>query len=89
MLDASFSHITAGDAMPITVVRDGKKLTFTMQAAFHPASQRPPLLAAPPTINQMIPLRLEFMRAAPARRNKQRCSRRLSLFHSPGETDRL
>ena len=58
VLDASF-FITAGDNVPITVVRDGKKLTFNVQAAFHPASQRPPLLAAPPTINQMIPLRLD------------------------------
>jgi S1-C subfamily serine protease len=58
VLDASF-FITAGDTVPITVVRDGKELTFSIQAAFHPASQRPPLLAAPPTINQAIPLRLD------------------------------
>src|ERR1051325_793739 len=58
VLDASF-FITAGDTVPITVVRDGKKITFDVQAAFHPASQRPPLLAAPPAINQAIPLRLD------------------------------
>jgi serine protease Do len=58
VLDASF-FLTAGDAVPITVARAGKKLTFDIQADFHPASKRPPLLAAPPMINQAIPLSLE------------------------------
>jgi serine protease Do len=57
VLDASF-YITAGDTVPITVVRDGKKLTFNVQAARHPASERPPLIASP-TINRAIPLKLE------------------------------
>ena len=57
VLDASF-YITAGDRVPITVVRDGKKLTFTVQAEFHPGSKRPPLIAAP-TMNQAIPLKLD------------------------------
>ncbi len=58
VLDASF-FLTAGDVVPITVARGGKKLTFGIQADFHPASKRPPLLAAPPMINQAIPLSLQ------------------------------
>src|SRR5437899_479666 len=50
VLDASF-FITAGDIVPITVMRGNEKLTFNVQADFHPASQRPPLIAAP-TMNQ-------------------------------------
>jgi serine protease Do len=42
VLDASF-FITAGDTVPITVVRDGKKLTFNVQAEVHPASMNLPL----------------------------------------------
>ena len=41
VLDASF-YITAGDIVPITVVRDGKKLTFDVQADVHPASTNLP-----------------------------------------------
>jgi S1-C subfamily serine protease len=58
VLDASF-FLTAGDVVPITVARNGEKLTLEVQADFHPASKRPPLLAAPPMINQAIPLNLE------------------------------
>jgi S1-C subfamily serine protease len=58
VLDASF-FITAGDTVPITVVRGGEKITFNVQADFHPASKRPPLLAAPPAMNQAIPLKLQ------------------------------
>jgi S1-C subfamily serine protease len=57
-LDASF-FLTAGDAVPITVVRGNETLTFTVQADFHPASKRPPLLAAPTLSNRAIPLSLE------------------------------
>ncbi|MDQ2825191.1 MAG: S1C family serine protease [Verrucomicrobiota bacterium] len=57
VLDASF-FITAGDTVPITVMRGGEKLTFDIQADFHPASRRPPLLAAP-SMNQAIPLNLQ------------------------------
>src|ERR1700730_4761680 len=57
VLDASF-FITAGDIVPITVMRGNEKLTFNVQADFHPASQRPPLIAAP-TMNQAIPLKLD------------------------------
>ncbi len=41
VLDASF-FLTAGDVVPITVVRDGKKLTFNVQADVHPASTNLP-----------------------------------------------
>ena len=57
VIDASF-FITAGDTIPITVIRGDEKLTFDIQADFHPASHHPPLLAAP-GMNQMIPLRLD------------------------------
>jgi serine protease Do len=58
VLDASF-FLTAGDVVPITVARGGEKLSFDVQADFHPASKHPPLLAAPPMMNQTIPLNLE------------------------------
>jgi serine protease Do len=58
VVDASF-FITAGDTIPITVLRGQEKLVFNVQADFHPASRHPPLLAAPPTMSQMIPLKLE------------------------------
>ena len=57
--DASF-FLTAGDVVPITVVRDNEKITFNVRAELHPASQpRPPLLAAPPLSNRGIPLNLQ------------------------------
>src|SRR5437016_7526130 len=56
VLDASF-FITAGDTVPITVIRGSEKLTFNVQAELHPASQRPPLIASP--TNQAIPLKLD------------------------------
>src|SRR6266446_6790229 len=59
ILDASF-FLTAGDVVPITVMRGNEKLTFNVQADFHPASQpRPPLLAAPSLSNRAIPLNLQ------------------------------
>ena len=60
VLDASF-FITAGDTVPITVMRGNEKLTFNVHADLHPASQRPPLIASPvsPTMNQAIPLHLD------------------------------
>jgi len=60
VLDASF-FITAGDVVPITVMRGNQKLTFNVQATLHPASRTGgPLLAAPgtPSMNQAIPLSL-------------------------------
>ena len=56
VLDASF-FITAGDTVPITVMRGNEKLTFNVHAELHPASQRPPLIASP--TNQAIPLKLD------------------------------
>ena len=42
VLDASF-FITAGDTIPITVMRGKEKLTFNVQADVHPASRHVPL----------------------------------------------
>src|SRR5437588_11914640 len=59
ILDASF-FLTTGDVVPITVMRGNEKVTFNVQADFHPASQpRPQLLAAPPLSNRAIPLNLQ------------------------------
>jgi S1-C subfamily serine protease len=60
VLDASF-FITAGDTVPITVMRGNRRLTFSVRAALHPASQRGVLIASPasPTMNQGLPLKLE------------------------------
>src|SRR5437667_5179070 len=59
VLDASF-FITAGDVVPITVLRGNQKLTFHVQAALHPASRTGVLVASPgtPALNQAIPLSL-------------------------------
>src|SRR6266436_1524491 len=46
VLDASF-FITAGDTVPITVMRGNRRLTFSVRAALHPASQRGVLIASP------------------------------------------
>ena len=58
VLDASF-FITAGDTVPITVMRGGEKLTFNIQADFHPLSKRPPIIASPMSPNRAIPLNLQ------------------------------
>src|SRR5438094_1347571 len=59
VLDASF-FVTAGDTVPITVMRGNQKLTFHVRATLHPASRTGPLLASPatPAGNQAIPLSL-------------------------------
>jgi serine protease Do len=57
IIDASF-FLTAGDTVPITVLRGDEKLTFQIKADFHPASQRPPMVAQP-SENQALPLRLQ------------------------------
>jgi serine protease Do len=65
VLDASF-FITAGDIVPITVMRGNQKLTFNVRAALHPASKNVPMLpdgtqlpaAAALRSNQAIPLKL-------------------------------
>jgi serine protease Do len=66
VLDASF-FITAGDNVPITVMRGDQKLTFHVQADLHPASKNVPMLsdgtrvpaAAAVDANRAIPLKLE------------------------------
>jgi serine protease Do len=59
ILDASF-FLTAGDLVPITVMRGNEKLTFNVQADVHPLSQpKAPLLAAPPLSNRAMPLNLQ------------------------------
>lgn len=58
VIDASF-FITAGDPVPITVLRGNEKLTFTVEAGFHPATQRPPVIASPLSPKQAIPLGLD------------------------------
>ena len=63
ILDASF-FLTAGDVVPITVMRGKEKLTFDVRADFHPDSKRPPLIASPLSRNQAIPLNLQ---SAPSR----------------------
>src|SRR4051812_8628140 len=45
VIDASF-FITAGDTVPITVFRGNEKVTFEIQADFHPASRHVPLIAS-------------------------------------------
>ena len=64
VFDASF-YITAGEMVPITVMRGDKKLTFHVQADLHPVSKNVPMLpdgTEVPTAadaNRSIPLRLE------------------------------
>ncbi len=57
IIDASF-FISAGDDVPITVLRGSEKLTFNVKAEVHPASQHPPMVAQP-SDNQALPLRLQ------------------------------
>ncbi|MGZ4982804.1 MAG: S1C family serine protease [Chthoniobacterales bacterium] len=54
VIDASF-FITAGDPVPITVMRGKEKMTFTIEAGFHPASQHPPIIASPLSPLQGMP----------------------------------
>ena len=54
ILDASF-FLTAGDAVPITIARDGEKITFQIQADSYPDGR----LAAPSLNNRLMPLSLQ------------------------------
>lgn len=64
--DASF-YITAGDVVPITVLRGNRTLTFNVRAELHPVSKNVPMLpdgtrvptAASVDGNRAIPLKLE------------------------------
>src|SRR5947209_4994995 len=58
VFDASF-YITAGDIVPITVMRGDQKLTFDVQAAMHPATRTGVLLASPGIIPGVIPMSLD------------------------------
>src|SRR6266550_3027669 len=58
IFDASF-YITAGDTVPITVMRGDQKMTFQVQATMHPASRTGVLLASPGTIPGVIPMSLD------------------------------
>ena len=58
VFDASF-YITAGDTVPITVMRGDKKMTLQVQAAMHPASKTGVLLASPGAIPGVIPMSLD------------------------------
>jgi len=54
VIDASF-FITAGDSVPITVMRGDEKLTFTVQAT----SSEPEAMALGPAGKSTVPLRLD------------------------------
>jgi serine protease Do len=58
VFDASF-YITAGDIVPITVMRGNQKMTFYVHATVHPASRTGVLLASPGTIPGVIPMSLD------------------------------
>jgi serine protease Do len=58
IFDASF-YITAGDVVPITVMRGNQKITFHVQAAMHPASRTGVLLASPGAIPGVMPMSLD------------------------------
>jgi S1-C subfamily serine protease len=58
VFDASF-YVTAGDTVPITVVRGDQKMTFHVQATMHPASRTGVLLASPGIIPGVIPMSLD------------------------------
>src|SRR6266496_4285810 len=58
VFDASF-YITAGDTVPITVMRGDQKITFQAQATMHPASKTGVLLASPGTIPGAIHMSLD------------------------------
>jgi S1-C subfamily serine protease len=62
VIDASF-FITAGDTVPITVIRGNEKLTFEVESDFHPASLQAPRLAAPGL--NATPLQIDATRRTP------------------------
>ncbi len=63
VIDASF-FITAGDTVPITVIRGNDKLTFEVKADCHPLSPCAPR-AATLTPNQGIPLQIDATHRTP------------------------
>src|SRR5438034_9704197 len=55
IIDASF-FLTAGESVPITVMRGEEKMTFNVRADFHPAGQH--RIIAQPSTSQTLPLSL-------------------------------
>jgi serine protease Do len=58
VFDASF-YVTAGDVVPVTVMRGDEKRTFHVRAAMHPDSKTGMLLASPGIIPGVIPMSLD------------------------------
>jgi serine protease Do len=58
IFDASF-YITAGDIVPITVMRGNQKITFEVQAAMHPATRTGVVLASPGIVPGVVPMSLD------------------------------
>lgn len=64
VFDASF-YVTAGDVVPITVLRGNRTLTFNVRAELHPVSKNVPMLPdgtrvpAAVDANRAMPLKLE------------------------------
>src|SRR6266481_8977405 len=58
VFDASF-YITAGDVVPITVMRGDQKMTLHVHATMHPASPTGVVLASPGIIPGVIPMSLD------------------------------
>ena len=58
VFDASF-YVTAGDVVPVTVMRGDEKRTFHVRAALHPDSKTGMLLASPGIIPGVIPMSLD------------------------------
>ena len=64
VFDASF-YVTAGDVVPITVLRGNRTLTFNVRAELHPVSKNLPMLPdgtlvpAAADANRAMPLKLE------------------------------
>src|SRR5436190_3330025 len=58
VFDASF-YVTAGDDVPVTVMRGNEKRTFNVRAALHPDSKTGMLLASPGIIPGAIPMSLD------------------------------
>jgi serine protease Do len=64
VFDASF-YVTAGDVVPVTVMRGNEKRTFHVRAAMHPDSKTGMLLASPGIIPGVIPMSLDDASPSP------------------------
>jgi serine protease Do len=63
VIDASF-FISAGDSVPITVMRGNQKLTVNVQAEIHPAAKHD-IMALGPSPRLAVPLRLDAPKKTP------------------------